>query len=1217
MPSIESNQHTLLQGLSDFWIRFYKDTAELDALYRGTEVLLAQVYLDLLSSFLNISVVEMPIFNTELFKLITIREDEAVFDLGATVYGDRYRFPLPDNVVEVPVLQNKVIDPTASLEVDAGYEVDKTALDLLFWQDPTGQPGEVISTISNGYLLAYGLSADLKRFYVTEGEPFARAKPGYWFTLGNSGTAPPNDATYRIAQVIDPQTVLLQNGTSTSLITPDPNSGSLTGYVSDSEFSAARGFAHRILDVAVGGSFDDATTRGNTEIESWYAKAPAGLGVRKGDILRILDRAAVATVPTDLTVAVVRHNKLYVSADTPVLADASAVANYVVLREGPDPDVNGEVSQFTQVTTGIAKTGITAQLLTGNVLEDLTPSSLFVGGDRQRFITLDGCGAITWTASLARDGTLTRTGGMFAPLARAFPHSKVLISGSVYGNNGTFELESLLDTSVGVIIGETFLPEPGLSITLVGVTNDGTYRVRSVPLGGLKVELSLNISYPDPNAGAITWTVHDGYQMPLAHSRVVRDSVDVASAVGSSYTGGARRALETTDYVVQYETGSLLQVGYLAGTWGLGSPGSSDVYVSYRWLMEVFGEVTAGNGTLNSTDITVTVNETALWAPDARVDRFNLYNNYGYLLNRFDASSEHYREFIRGVFQLYLLGPTMERLESALNVIAGFPVVRDDGEVLQSYSTTDPDFNIVTTLRLNRTTATYAYPKGLLLRSDVQDPANYGTLTFESFEALTLGFNVSDYVEDPSWYTDIVVPRELMPSESVSRRHTYGALIENSIGAWDGPEIGDPGLFIGADDEGIVPPFIATRPALRRKMANVVMNTFLKWHVFFVRFDQTTMAVLDPDFVQDLVELILIAKPGYCMMFIEPLNSFKDTLLIKEDPLRVAGRVYWDDTMILGEDSLTIQSFSWTIGDYWRAAPAVIGQALVTADGATVPNGGAAISLGATNVISKILHGPAHVREDDDYDIDYAAGTLTPKTVWPSGVYTIDLRNILITPRAGANLALGDTPFSIGCPDPKKVRVRREYMTGATLFGATSPYRLYDPRAAFTTTLHRGQTVQFRAPFVGQCEIIRVLDAHTVILQADPLVGLVGVADVTGVVWTFPSEEPRDGELVPWGSRAYLQSASAQFRSRHKDRRIRVVDAVNPSNNRLYKIVEIIDMTRAVLFETVIAETNVHWRMEGAEGQMDLVERPLQIAVSGGGGSTYGTGTGGTDTYGG
>lgn len=79
------------------------------------------------------------------------------------------------------------------------------------------------------------------------------------------------------------------------------------------------------------------------------------------------------------------------------------------------------------------------------------------------------------------------------------------------------------------------------------------------------------------------------------------------------------------------------------------------------------------------------VREIAVWATDALVDTARLYRNFGALLDRPRQTSESYRAFLRAVSRLFLLGPTFDNFESALNAVAGLPLVREDGERLVSY----------------------------------------------------------------------------------------------------------------------------------------------------------------------------------------------------------------------------------------------------------------------------------------------------------------------------------------------------------------------------------------------------------------------------------------------------------------------------------------------------------------------------------------------------
>lgn len=80
------------------------------------------------------------------------------------------------------------------------------------------------------------------------------------------------------------------------------------------------------------------------------------------------------------------------------------------------------------------------------------------------------------------------------------------------------------------------------------------------------------------------------------------------------------------------------------------------------------------------------VREIGAWVTDALIDTERLYRNFGYLLDRPRATSEAYRAFLLAVSRLFLLGPTFDRFESALNAVTNLPLIRDDGEVLREYS---------------------------------------------------------------------------------------------------------------------------------------------------------------------------------------------------------------------------------------------------------------------------------------------------------------------------------------------------------------------------------------------------------------------------------------------------------------------------------------------------------------------------------------------------
>lgn len=277
------------------------------------------------------------------------------------------------------------------------------------------------------------------------------------------------------------------------------------------------------------------------------------------------------------------------------------------------------------------------------------------------------------------------------------------------------------------------------------------------------------------------------------------------------------------------------------------------------------------DGTIEYTS-TLEVSELAFWAVDARIDDLTLYKTYGYFFTNPQLSSESYRALVRGLMQLYILGPSMARLESALNLTAGLSTVREEGEILSTYDSGILDegvtgeivlgdvfkapasvfseasvgsyikisasnfaenvgtFNILayqspTQVRLapnptlipdtgvtwlytrtkEQTVTTnrnvYTFPLETPLRSDVKDTDNYNILTFKAFEALTTAIRVTDYVQDPEWWHQITIPAELLPDFDATRRVVTSQLYPNILGLTGDALVGDPGFYVGRDEE--------------------------------------------------------------------------------------------------------------------------------------------------------------------------------------------------------------------------------------------------------------------------------------------------------------------------------------------------------------------------------------------------------------------------------
>lgn len=183
------------------------------------------------------------------------------------------------------------------------------------------------------------------------------------------------------------------------------------------------------------------------------------------------------------------------------------------------------------------------------------------------------------------------------------------------------------------------------------------------------------------------------------------------------------------------------------------------------------------------------VREIGFWAPNAEIDRQDLYLNYGYLVRRQEDSTESYKALLQGIFQYFILGPSLPRIAAALNVFVGVPVVRNMSETVIRIDTESTDFDVLTT-DLER----YELPSGSL-RTDLV----VGSV-LAAFEVLTTIFRVEDYTTNPAWFHTKSIPTELVENLSVQDRAIDPDMLPLLIGGdWS---IGDPTAFIGADETG-------------------------------------------------------------------------------------------------------------------------------------------------------------------------------------------------------------------------------------------------------------------------------------------------------------------------------------------------------------------------------------------------------------------------------
>lgn len=932
---------SLFRGLSGFWQRFFRDTSDLEAYYQASEQMLGQVYLDLLGAVLGTSLVDVPVFNKEYWKLFSIQENDLKYQQGVTVEDDRYLYDMPDSTVFTELLQNTIFEPEVTLERDLDFDI----------------------TENDGFL----------RLVL---DPFRHSQD------------------------------------------------------EDNNWIPIPGVAWRWVTVSVGNSFSDLS-----HAQDWEAD----LGVRKGDTLRMLAYAG--------------------EQQQEGTAGAIAVAGSVVSFTDtvlPAAFVDVHVGDIIHVYQDGAGTHVGYYVIKSI---DAGDASIVYLENTVNVPTVANAGPLSWV------------------------HYKGLYF--AYGDE---------DHEVDYIRGAQLVGNVD-DVFPVDYDYPVVYAVVRDPADPVVIGQGIA-----PNA------VTD-----LPHRHLKPGTV----VVFSSRTGGFA-VTEGVDYSVDYLRGVIKPIS--TGTW---DPGSSVNTVNYEYMAEV---LLGSSGTVKE-ETEGRVQQLAFWAPEVEEDRFTLYYNFGQLVNRFEASSETYKAFLRGIFYLYVSGPILYRVNSALNVAAGYPVISSDGEVLTAYSdgiigsgadgsvsstsdtfsspthTFEPldvggfiiiegasndanngvfeiealiddntvqletSFGLITegpTLDwvLTRTYAktvvttttqgierTYRYPYHVPMKEEVALLENIDVLTYQAFDYLTEAFNVVDYVEDPNWWVNRYIPEVLWKNQTAFRRIAVDELYPNIIGAEDDPRIGDPGFFIGADENGIV--HTPTNgvgsepvPIHRHKAAFIIFDRYMKFHMFLV--DIAEGLQLPVQFVQDLEELILITKPSYTYPYVDPGESFSDYAELFDSIESIALGLSLpqegspdEDNVRIADNRLVIGGGS-NIGDYFRYVTTEAhdtGETPAGAIGGVIqlvpPTSGEIISLSVTGTIAGLS-----VVEGIDYSFEYDPASpdawkiiMASPGSWDnptSNVLVNFIEVVRVNIDAGApDTTVGFTPVHVGGSDPWYVREDR------------------------------------------------------------------------------------------------------------------------------------------------------------------------------------------------
>jgi len=744
MPNYHPAAKSLVYGLSDFWTMYFKELPLLEEIYRGVEIDIGQSYLDLLSLLLNSSTQDASLFDKQFFKLLRLREDAVTF--GA---DGKYGVALAPDVVAVKYINNRVFGSTVALERDRDFVFDGATKNLLFEYDifsayRTRTFGEGIS----GYTVTSAVPEPLAALITYEvvddaTHPPQLVRADYAITVHADSTV---TSVLEVVALINTSSLtegLLRAGLL------DDTQGAGTGVVAAVSPAALRradtaplhGFAARTFDVLFGTRVTDALSTPwlDTDVQKGDVLRVIGGGdygapqefpialVRDAGLV-LYPQVAPEDVPVGLEYAVLRDaedsesiNEAFAAVgnhwggfDTTAVVIAATrtlvwgtpaypLTEYhvgdAVLLYGAQNAGEYRIREVIQVPPSV--------VLDGNPLVDETGvyvDAIFAVGDTSMGGTATlSAGTVTDPVALFSAGmeggviAITQGGTQYRSVITQYVSPTELVIAPAEGLRDATGLTWAVAPHIPVYHTCSYAPP-------FAWPTDGTATVAARRyIDGQAVEIGRDFSLSPDTGVILTHTVWQATQRATC-SYQFRNAVHTTrnalqSGVDGSLLASPSRFESPTAVFTAAAVGSVLRIDQAAldannGLYRIDQMLSTTAVAVTR----LGGATTYPDAALGAlvwshesraaavvTDVIEPVTELGVWAPDALVDKYHLYYTYGYLINRVQVSSESYRSLIRGVFQLYMLGPTLERFESAVNTVAGLPVIRDDDEIFLDY----------------------------------------------------------------------------------------------------------------------------------------------------------------------------------------------------------------------------------------------------------------------------------------------------------------------------------------------------------------------------------------------------------------------------------------------------------------------------------------------------------------------------------------------------
>lgn len=203
--------------------------------------------------------------------------------------------------------------------------------------------------------------------------------------------------------------------------------------------------------------------------------------------------------------------------------------------------------------------------------------------------------------------------------------------------------------------------------------------------------------------------------------------------------------------------------------------------------------------------------EYALWFVDTKIDEAWISGNYANLIGVDpQTSTDAYKNFVKGLYYIYLNGPTLELLRKGLNLCLGVPLARGGESVIDVRKYLETDQYIVVT-----DSNQYLIPYGLA-------PSVVEGDTLSTGDELAKWVEIKDYINDGDWWINLRIPPELIPFVPEGQKDRY---------------------------------------ATKGSHFDYLMRTYLKKHTFLVNVKVSDFK--NNQVFQQLSDIIRKAKPSY------------------------------------------------------------------------------------------------------------------------------------------------------------------------------------------------------------------------------------------------------------------------------------------------------------------------------------------------------------------